>query len=174
MACSFLETNRLILRPFTEEDQDDYAAIVMQDEVARWLGGTTGYDRNRARQDIDRRIISQQARGFSEFAVCLRVSRKLIGFCGFAIYDDALAIGLEFSYAFDPTCWGQGLAFEATQRMLAYGGSELGFGSVHAITKQGNTRSQNLLKKLGFQRQSSHPAEPDAVIFRFDWQSSRR
>ena len=45
-ACPTLETDRLVLRPFRDDDVDDYFAVLDSPEVRRWLHLPESLDRS--------------------------------------------------------------------------------------------------------------------------------
>ncbi|MAU04095.1 MAG: hypothetical protein CL418_09625 [Acidimicrobiaceae bacterium] len=47
-ACPTIETDRLVLRPFRDDDLDDYFAMMDTPEVRRWLHLSDKFDRDAA------------------------------------------------------------------------------------------------------------------------------
>ncbi len=64
---SELETARLLLRPWREEDLNPYARICADPEVMRYLSGTM--TRDQATQQMERFIRHREERGFGSWAV---------------------------------------------------------------------------------------------------------
>ena len=81
-----IETERLLIRPFTLADVDAYAGIVADAEVMRYLGGPLSADD--AHAYVVDCIERQRSSGISRYAVCERSSSALIGFCGFKDLTD--------------------------------------------------------------------------------------
>ena len=57
---------------------------------------------------------------------------------------------VELGYLFAREHWGKGFATEAASACLDYGFKNLGFETVIALTDIDHTKSQNVLKKIGF------------------------
>jgi ribosomal-protein-alanine N-acetyltransferase len=66
----------------------------------------------------------------------------------------------EIGYDLSKAHWGKGLMSEALRAIIEYGFDELGLQKIKADTLSENTRSLNLLGRLGFQldevREKSH------------------
>jgi RimJ/RimL family protein N-acetyltransferase len=78
-----LETPRLILRPFREEDVDLLAELMANTDFMRFSLGV--FTREQTRAFLDK-IIGWERRGLpSQFAVIHRSDNRLIGYCGFSI-----------------------------------------------------------------------------------------
>jgi RimJ/RimL family protein N-acetyltransferase len=67
---------------------------------------------------------------------------------------------LELSYVFRRDSWGKGWAYEAASALLRAAAAELPDQPVLAATQSANTRSLNLLRRLGF--------EPVSTFVQFD------
>ena len=74
------ETSRLILRYFTPDDLSPLAAMHLDVEVARFIGGVKTLEQTRER--LERWLAEYERYGFSKWAVVLRGSEELIGRCG--------------------------------------------------------------------------------------------
>lgn len=73
--------------------------------------------------------------------------QPLIGYVQATVGARSAAIAYELASAW----WGQGLAFEAVQAMLAELVERHAVRQLHAVLKQRNARSLRLLERLGFQ-----------------------
>jgi RimJ/RimL family protein N-acetyltransferase len=58
----------------------------------------------------------------------------------------------EIGYALDPSHWGQGLATEATQGLIAYLRNWISKDTLFATVDRDNVASINVLKKIGMKR----------------------
>jgi len=74
------ETSRLILRHFTRDDLAPLAAMHLDVEVARFIGGVKTLEQTRER--LERWLAEYERYGFSKWAVVLRGGEELIGRCG--------------------------------------------------------------------------------------------
>ena len=75
-------------------------------------------------------------------------TRPLIGFCGYWRFDQ-LSYPLQLLYGLLPAYWGQGLATEAAQAMIAYGFDQVGFSQIVAAADLPNTASFQMMKRVG-------------------------
>ncbi len=57
---------------------------------------------------------------------------------------------MELSYLFLPQYWGQGYAYDSIRRILAYCREDLHMTQIVSETQKRNTRSCNLLQRLGY------------------------
>lgn len=83
------------------------------------------------------------------WGVTFRDDDLLIGTCNFHSFSPSFTRA-EVGYGFNRRYWGQGLAFEAMNAILAYGFTEMDFRRVEATIAIENTASKNLLFRLGF------------------------
>lgn len=144
-----LETNRLILREFVEED---WPAVLAYQSDPLYLRYYHWSDRSpgsvRAFVNMFLEWQQEQPRSKFQLAVVLRENLQLIGNCGIRISNVELReanIGYELSSEF----WGKGYATEAAQAVLRFGFEELGMHRIFATALSANTGSTKVLAKLG-------------------------
>ena len=141
-----ISTQRLVIRSFETSDLDDFAAIVADPEVMRYLGGVM--TRAHTEHYLTRAMSIEKAAGFSRYAVSLR-DGELIGMCGFAPVEDYIDLGYRLARRF----WGQGYASEAAARIVTLGFDAFDFEQITGLAHPDNAGSINVLTKLGFQYQ---------------------
>ena len=151
-----IETGRLILRPFQDEDAADlyeYARDPRVGPIAGWPPHT-GVENSR---EIIRTVFSAP----NVFAVVDRGSGKAIGSAGFVGEHRPELPGQddELGYALSPAYWGRGLMPEAARALLAYGFTELGLQTVWCNHYDGNRKSRRVIEKCGFHYQFSRETE---------------
>ena len=61
------------------------------------------------------------------------------------------SLDVDIGFAFLPEYCGKGYAYEAAMATLLFGKKELGLTRIVSITEMSNTRSINLLKRLGLE-----------------------
>lgn len=155
-----IETERLILRPFSAGDLDALAAIWADDAVVRFIGG-----QKLTREDTWRRSLAACGQwpytGFGYWIAQSRADESVVGQLGFADFKREIEPSLEgepeLGYVFTPKVHGQGIAREACEAALAWADSNLACTSYPAIISPENGASIRLAERLGFSR------EPDAV-----------
>jgi RimJ/RimL family protein N-acetyltransferase len=148
-----ITTKRLTLRPWREEDRDDFHAIINTPAMMEHFGGVT------PRADIDAIIDAQiegQARdGFCMWAVELRDTGALAGVCGLRRMprpDTPVTGDLEIGWRIGEAHWGAGVAREAAQASLSWGWANTDLPRCIAYTTQENRRSWGLMLRLGMTR----------------------
>jgi [ribosomal protein S5]-alanine N-acetyltransferase len=149
-----LETERLILRTWLLNDLKDYFELYRDTEVWVYVD-LKGVFQNEemARHRLRRSIAYQEEHGISHWAVVEKERGRVVGACGFTLYEDGPE--LELIYRFAPAYRGRGYATEAAQACLRYAFEELNAPQVVASTSSNNQASQRVLEKIGFVRRGS-------------------
>ena len=137
-----IETERLILRRFTAQDEQEYADIMTNPNVYRYLGTGQGIPREQIGRFIES-LDMTWGHGLGVYAVTLRENGKLIGHCG----TRGLPCGRkEILYAYGEDAWGRGYATEAARAVL----EEHSQRPLVAVSYPENPASIGVIKKLGF------------------------
>ena len=149
---ALLETKRLILRRWNEDDAGDlykYAADPAVGPIAGWP----------AHQSIEesRDVIRNVFNGKEAYAVCLKedgkaigaIELKLNGHTDMTDRDDECEMGFWLGKPF----WGQGIMPEAVKEMLRHAFEDLRMSKVWIGYYEGNTRSKRVQEKCGFRYQ---------------------
>ena len=105
-----LETSRLILRPFLEEDIGRLAELMANRDFMRFSLGPYTYEQT---QTVLQKFLGWNQAGLpSQFAVVLRENNDVLGYCGF-LHHAELPEEVEIGYRLDPAYWNCGLITEA-------------------------------------------------------------
>ena len=143
------ETERLILKPTSEEDAEFILALFNTPKWLKFIGDRNVKSIVEAREYINNKMLPQFERlGFANYTVVRKIDGAKIGICG--LYDRDGLDGLDLGFAFLPEYEGQGFAFEAANYLKQLAFAELGINELIAITSQDNRLSQKLLEKLDF------------------------
>jgi RimJ/RimL family protein N-acetyltransferase len=165
-----IETPRLILRPWREEDKPVFETIINTPAMMEHFGGVWpvgGHDIL-----LDAQMASQAQVGFSMWAVDWRETGELIGICGLrrAHHPGTPVTGdLEIGWRIAEPFWGQGVAREAAAASMDWGWRHTDDPWIIAYTTDSNARSWGLMKRLGMERRADldfrHPkfAEDDPI-----------
>lgn len=146
-----IETARLILRNWREEDADAYAEFLIDPRVADWLGGPFTEGEALARMESNRASLAET--GLGRMAVERKADRRLIGHCGLArTAGPPMPSGLEIGWALVPDAWGEGYASEAARAVIGEGFARHGVSEIFAFTGTRNLRSQAVMGRLGMRR----------------------
>jgi RimJ/RimL family protein N-acetyltransferase len=110
-----LETDRLTLRGWREDDLDSLAAINADPEVMRYIRDGSVRDRRQSAEGLQNMIANWEKLGYGLFAVEVRESGVLIGWAGFAVSDFLPEVlpAVEIGWRLDRRFWGHGYATEA-------------------------------------------------------------
>jgi RimJ/RimL family protein N-acetyltransferase len=167
-----METARLRLRKIQSDDLAALFLIVSDPEVMKYLGIEAGalMSREETRDTLGKMVDFWVQHGFGRWAVVNKEDGKLIGLCGFRLFEATP----ELFYMFAKASWRRGLATEAARACLRYGFEEVGFDRIVAFTRHANTASIRVMTKIGMRTEKdiTHPGV-DAVCFvatRIDYQ----
>ncbi len=143
-----IETSRLMLRKFTHSDLLELAPILADPQVMKF--STRGiYSHLQTQRVIEKFIDSYQKNGFGMWAVILKESTALIGYCGLGIdiIDDRAEP--EIGYRLATEFWGQGLATEAASACIRYGFDCAELSYILGVAERRNLASVRVLEKIG-------------------------
>lgn len=149
-----IETPRLRLRDWREEDIEPFVRHTNTPAVMRWLGGVKPEEE--ARQIVvDRLVRWQRERGFTFWVVERKADGEPLGFCGLKIADTAgspIVGEVEVGWRLREDSWGQGYAREAAAASLDFAFDRLEAARVVAVTYFQNEPSWRLMERLGMRR----------------------
>ena len=144
-----LETRRLRLRPFRDDDAADvydYARDPRVGPIAGWQPHTS--------VEESREIIRTVFSAPGVFAMELKETGRVIGSVGFVGNHPAGDLpdcpDNEVGYALSPAFWGRGLMPEAVEAVLRYGFTALELQRIWCGHYAGNWRSKRTMEKCGF------------------------
>ncbi len=144
-----IDTDRLELRPFTEDDADFVLRLVNEPSFLRYIGDRGVHDLESARRYIaDGPVASYALHGHGLMRVVRKADGEALGMCGVLKRDTLPDADLGFS--FFPAYWSQGYALESAGAVLRHARDVLGVGRILAITTPDNEPSMRLLDRLGF------------------------
>lgn len=143
-----LETERLVLSEFTKSDAAFFYELANDPSWLQFIGDRKVYTIEDAATYLAQKIIpSYQKNGFGFYIVRSKVDMNPIGLSGLIDRDGLEHI--DVGYAFLPAYRGKGYAFEATEKILDHAKNSLKIDPIIAITHNDNTKSIQLLERLG-------------------------
>ena len=145
-----IETERLILRAFRDEDRAPFAALNADPRVAEWLGGPI--DRAASDALVDRVNAHIAEHGFGFWAAERRSDGVLVGMIGLGVVKpEALPVGpaVEIGWRLIHDAWGGGYATEGASAALGWGFANLDVPEVIAFTGRTNLKSQAVMRRVG-------------------------
>ena len=150
-----LETERLIIRPITLDDLQDFYEMDSQPEVHIYLKNQPIKTIDETKVNIDNLLLKYETLGISRLAVIEKESGKMIGWTGFKYIEEKEAINnrfdfLDFGYRYRKETWGKGYATEAAKACIDFYRKNMTELKLNAITHVDNAASRNVLEKVGF------------------------
>lgn len=142
-----LETDRMMIREWREEDVDQIAPIYADPQVMQFLGSGKTCTLEQTKKIIVYCNDYYRKNGFGILPVVLKETNSVIGHCGLQYLDKTPEIEIDYALAKD--YWGRGLATEAAKAVLADGFNELKLKRIVAVTYPQNLASINVVRKLG-------------------------
>lgn len=182
----FLETERLILRQFTDSDADNLFELDSDREVIRFVnlgiikgGDPIDTDCETIRNKTLPRWLAyyQKYDGYGFWAAIEKSSNEFIGWFQFRPALDSpfnVTSGLfnnndiELGYRLRKVFWGKGYATEGAKALVLKGFSELGTQRVISSAIAANRASSRVMEKAGlkFWQKYIHPEiEPEVVVY---------
>lgn len=146
-----LKTRRLVITPLSLANLDDYAAMVADPEVMRYLNEGIPRTRKYASTYISDLVKLQTEKGFTRYGVFDRKDGSLLGHCGYKDIEGRIDIG----WTYVRSAWGRGIGTEAARAVLEYGFETLRFPLVTARTIPPNLGSIGVMKAAGMKFASS-------------------
>jgi len=140
-----LETERLILRAFRQEDLDAWASFSADPEVMRFLDGPVA--RSDAWRSMSATLGHWVLRGYGMWAVERKSDGVLIGRVG--LINPEGWPGLEVGWTLGRPFWGRGYATEAAAATMRYGFLTQPVDRLISNIDPGNIASQAVAMRLG-------------------------
>lgn len=146
-----LETERLYLRPWREDDLGDlyeYASVPGVGEMAGWP--------HHESIEVSRKILDSFISDRNVFAMELKENGKVAGSLGLhpswanELPEFAPLKQKEIGYVLSKAYWGRALTPEAVKRVIGYCFDKLGLDAVTVAHFKTNDRSRRVIEKCGF------------------------
>ena len=146
-----LETPRLTLRNWREEDIAPFHAICSDPVVMETLGPLM--TREQAGALVARMHRMQAEIGHCFWAMERKDDAQLIGWCGIVRGGEGTPIHgkPEAGWRMTPSAWGKGYVTEAATASVQWAFDTLGDDTVWAITSKANQRSRAVMERLGME-----------------------
>ena len=144
-----IKTRRLTLRPFCQDDLDDFYEYAKVDGVGQMAGWLPHKSLEESKDILDIFIA-----GKNQFA--LVYNNKVIGSIGIEKYNEkeldefSSLKGREVGYVLSKDYWGQGLMSEAIQGVIKYLFEEVKLDFIAGCFFKRNIRSKRVQEKNGF------------------------
>jgi RimJ/RimL family protein N-acetyltransferase len=146
MLLPVLETDRLTLRPFRDDDAEALHRVVGNDPDMTWDG--TYRSLEYVIRTVQQRMQHFVEHGFGVWAVIERETGEMIGQTGLQYLEGTTDVELVVYTA--RRRWRHGFAEEGSLGSLRYGFEVLQTPRILAVVRQDNAPAQRLVRKLGF------------------------
>lgn len=142
------ETDRLLLRVPALTDAADSFEIYSDPEVATYIDGFEPLtDLKQAKSNLQAGIDYYHKHGVCHFAAVDKEIGKLIGHCGFNLFENSS--DLELVIHFHRRYWNRGFATEAGKAVISFALKNFPHKKIVALAVPENYASQKLLTNLG-------------------------
>ena len=150
-----LETERLILRKLMVSDADDMYEYSCDPNTTAFLTWSPHPDRYYTIDYIKFVLRKYKTGDFRDWAVIHKASGKMIGTCGFTSIDLNNKKG-EIGYVYNSKFWGQGIATEALECVMAFGFEKLELNRIECRYMVENAASRRVMEKAGMTFEGVH------------------
>ncbi|MAL26068.1 MAG: hypothetical protein CL820_09285 [Croceicoccus sp.] len=162
-----LDTGRLVVRPFEEDDADRLVAIFADPDVARHVGDGAPLDRAEALLWVRNSRANLSRHGYGTGAVTQKDGGRMIGWAGVARPEGEPP---EIIYGFERAAWRKGYGRELLAALVAFAAAR-GIDPVRATVAAGNATSSALLLAAGFRLADPHYGG-DPQVQLYEWTAS--
>jgi RimJ/RimL family protein N-acetyltransferase len=162
----FLETERLVLREFTEDDVDNLVELDSDPGVMHFINGGRPTPRHEIEGDVLPAFLGYYERfaGYGFWAAIEKSSERFVGWFHFRPANLADPDEVELGYRLVKSVWGKGYATEGSRALIDKGFAELGVRRVVAFTMVVNVASRRVMEKAGLRLvRIFHQPWPDSI-----------
>lgn len=142
-----IETQRLVLRPFSEADVEPYFALLQDPDVMRFVGDRRVPTLQETWRAVAALIGHWVLRGYGQWAIVERETTELVGRTG--IINPIDWPGPEVGYLLGRRWWGHGYATEAAGAAMGWGFRTLSFDRLISLIDPANAPSIAVAGRLG-------------------------
>lgn len=159
-----LETERLILRKFTEQDMDALFLILQDEQVNTFLPWYPVKNREETKKFYEERYVSKyiQPQAYA-YAICLKKDNYPIGYISVEMEDHH-----DFGYGLCKKFWHKGIVTEAGKAVIEQVKKD-GLPYITATHDRNNSRSGGVMKNVGMKYQYSYEEQwqPKDILVTF-------
>ena len=135
-----IETKRLILREYSQDDFEYLREIICDEETMKYY--PKAYDENGVQRWLDWCIKSYADNGFGLWAIVLKENGEFIGDCGISLQKIDGEILPEIGYHINKKHWQQGYAKEASCAVKDWFFTNTDYESVYSYMNEQNLPSR--------------------------------
>lgn len=158
-----LETNRLILRPVTKDDVEDFFEMDSNPKVHIYLGKNPAKTIDDSKAMVDDILQQYTDFGIGRLAMVKKDTNEFIGWSGLK-YERQLRKEFNYydlGYRMKEQYWGNGYATEAALASLDFGFKDLKLQEICAAAEIEHIASNTILNKIGMTHSGTFEYEGD-------------
>ena len=163
---ALLETERLVLRRFTDADVDLLVDLDGDPEVMRYITGGRPTPREEIRDEVLPAWLRWYERfpGYGFWAAAEKATGEFLGWFHLRPPEGASPDEPELGYRLRRSAWGKGYATEGSRALVRMAFTELGARRVYAETMVVNRGSRRVMEKAGLRLvRTFHQPWPDRI-----------
>lgn len=148
----YLETDRLILRAWKDEDKQPFARMNADAVIMEYFPRRLG--EKESDHLVDKFEKYFETYGYGPYALEDKKTGQFIGFAGLhhVEMNVPFAPAVEIAWRLDYEYWGKGYATEASQGVLKHAFTKLNLDEVVAFAGHDNERAIHVMEKIGMKR----------------------
>jgi RimJ/RimL family protein N-acetyltransferase len=161
-----LETERLILRRFTEGDVDNLFALDGDPAVMQYITGGPSTPREEIERDYIPAYLDYYERydGYGFWAAIEKATGEFLGWFHFRPYEGAPLDQPELGYRLRRSAWGKGYGTEGSRALIRKGFTEMGVQRVVAFAYEENVASTRVMEKIGMKLVRTFRLTPEELL----------
>jgi RimJ/RimL family protein N-acetyltransferase len=161
-----VETERLLLLPWSNAYFDEFCRICANTEVMRFISGGKPLSRGTVSEITKRTLSTWNEYGFGPWAAIEKSSGRWVGRIGLNLLadwpgSDKWEVGFELA----PEFWGRGLATEGASEAIRFGWKETPLDRIISVTAPSHRASQRVIEKCGLALQEETIWRGTAVVW---------
>jgi RimJ/RimL family protein N-acetyltransferase len=161
-----LQTERLTLRQFTEDDADNLYELNSDPEVMRYLTGGRPTPREVLRDEVlpFHLAVYERFDRLGTWAAESTATGEFLGWFHFRPGADADVTNIDLGYRLRRSAWHRGYATEGSRALINMGFTDLGVERVYGHAMAVNTASRRVLERCGLTLVRTTPFDGPDVI----------
>jgi RimJ/RimL family protein N-acetyltransferase len=182
-----LETERLVLRRFTEDDVDRLVELDSDPAVMHFVTGGIATPRREIETEVLPALLAYYERGdgYGFWAAVEKASGAFLGWFHFRPAEGAPPGEIELGYRLRRAAWGKGYAAEGARALVDRGFAELDVERVVAFTMVVHAASRRVLEKAGlryvrtfhepwpYRIEGEEEGDVEYALLRSEWEEQR-
>ena len=160
-----IETERLLLRPYTLSDFDSLYEIMSDPETMQHYPAP--YDEEKTRNWITWNLDNYEKYGFGLWAVVLKETGEFIGDCGITLQNIDGEILPEIGYHIHKKYWRRGFAKEAARAVRDWGFRNTQYDIFYSYMKYTNIGSWSTALANGMKKVKEYPDPKNTISYAY-------